>query len=479
MFQKRFYEVGFQLLEISDMSRSIIEFTENDSSKCTSRAIRIYLWYPTKDNDAQKMVINDYLELAKTDFCNDKKSEIQCFEPVPLIKGFNSENIDTLKTQNTLAVRNSEFQDNKFPIIVVGQGLYYESPFTHFLLCEFLASHGYVVVSCPLKGTQYRLVNLNVVDLETIVRDMEFSLSEVLKLPIADKKSIGVIGYDLGGMAGMLLAMRNPNVDSFISLDAGILYPHYSGLPINHPNYNLLNLNVPWLHITQSRFCPGGFEKAHPSNTMKQKVVGDNYLLLLNTTNHGAFTSYAMLGIDNQVPGYWENDYLGIEPIYEKVCAYSLDFLNAYLKNDRESKINLSDKLGIQENKESFERVENRNSTITKNQIIDKIIVEGTQSGISSFYKIDKEIKEKLFADEIELNWLGYHFLYWWNRPIEAIKVFEFITELFPESANAYDSLAEAWFITGDKDKAVEYYQKSLELNPGNENAKLKLNSIK
>lgn len=476
--QNGHYGVGFQLFEQDDFSRTIIEISDSDSLLYNPRPVRTYVWYPSKENHQQKMTVSDFIELAKDDFCNVKTSKINCSEPIPLLKGFSKYKLDSIKSQNTLSVRNADFLNQKFPVIVVGQGLYYEWPFTHFILCEYLASHGYVVVSCPLKGTQYRLVNLNVTDLETLVRDLEFSLSVALELPFALKNKIGVIGYDMGGMAGMILAMRNPQIDAFISLDAGILYPHYSGLPNSHPNYSISNLNIPWLHITQSRFCPGGFEKAHPSNAMKQKAFGDNYLLLLNTTNHGAFTSYATLEVENSVTGYWENDFMDLKSVYEKVCTYSLEFLNAYLNNDKNSKKSLSEKLGTKGNNESFEMIENRNFTLSKKHIINLIIEDGTQAGFSAFNHIEKDIRDKIFADENELNWLGYHFLYWWNRPTEAIQVFEFITELFPNSANAYDSLAEAWLISGDKEKALQYYKKSLGLNPDNENAKQMIDKL-
>ena len=43
----------------------------------------------------------------------------------------------------------------------------------------------------------------------------------------------------------------------------------------------------------------------------------------------------------------------------------------------------------------------------------------------------------------------------------EAIRLFELNTALFPSSANAWDSLAEAWQAQGDSDKAKELYEKS------------------
>jgi len=52
-----------------------------------------------------------------------------------------------------------------------------------------------------------------------------------------------------------------------------------------------------------------------------------------------------------------------------------------------------------------------------------------------------------------------------------AIGVFELNTRLFPEAFNAWDSLGEALMTAGNNAKAIESYEKSLELNPENANA--------
>ena len=47
-----------------------------------------------------------------------------------------------------------------------------------------------------------------------------------------------------------------------------------------------------------------------------------------------------------------------------------------------------------------------------------------------------------------------------------ALYVFEMNTKLFPESANAWDSLAEGYWKSGDLVKAKEYYNKAIGLDP-------------
>ena len=51
--------------------------------------------------------------------------------------------------------------------------------------------------------------------------------------------------------------------------------------------------------------------------------------------------------------------------------------------------------------------------------------------------------------------------------------------DLFPESANAYDSYGEALFTLGDGETALAMYEKSLELNPESANAKEMIERIR
>lgn len=83
-------------------------------------------------------------------------------------------------------------------------------------------------------------------------------------------------------------------------------------------------------------------------------------------------------------------------------------------------------------------------------------------------------------ADIVEssINAMGYRHLE--NGEIdEAISVFELNTDTFPLSFNAWDSLAAAAMSKGDHDAAVRYYQRSLELNPANNNAARMIRTMK
>jgi glyoxylase-like metal-dependent hydrolase (beta-lactamase superfamily II)/Tol biopolymer transport system component len=85
---------------------------------------------------------------------------------------------------------------------------------------------------------------------------------------------------------------------------------------------------------------------------------------------------------------------------------------------------------------------------------------------------------DRYFLDENEMNALGYRYLQG-GRTAEATAVFELNAAAFPDSWNVWDSLAEACYFSGDPDKAEQYYSRSVELNPGNQNGQNSLSRIR
>jgi len=67
--------------------------------------------------------------------------------------------------------------------------------------------------------------------------------------------------------------------------------------------------------------------------------------------------------------------------------------------------------------------------------------------------------------NEAAINRVGYQLMSA-RRFKEAIAVLKLNVDAYPESANVYDSLAEAYMNNGDKDLAITYYRKALEAIP-------------
>ena len=100
------------------------------------------------------------------------------------------------------------------------------------------------------------------------------------------------------------------------------------------------------------------------------------------------------------------------------------------------------------------------------------------QAGIESlpaiktrFQQLSKRLGGELVPSEGTVNNMGYTMLYGMKDVKKAIQFFEYNISNFPNSANVYDSLAEAYMVRGDKAQALKNYAKSLKLDPNNQNA--------
>lgn len=91
--------------------------------------------------------------------------------------------------------------------------------------------------------------------------------------------------------------------------------------------------------------------------------------------------------------------------------------------------------------------------------------------------ELEATFPKEAFSESL-LNRIGYELL-GKKHPEAATMVFEHNVKLFPKSWNVYDSLAEAYAAEGDFRLAISFYEKSLKLNPDNENAKVAIAHLK
>ncbi|WP_324025293.1 serine hydrolase [Maribacter sp. BPC-D8] len=101
-------------------------------------------------------------------------------------------------------------------------------------------------------------------------------------------------------------------------------------------------------------------------------------------------------------------------------------------------------------------------------KLLEVIETKGIDAGVA-YFKKNKDNND-FDVNENEMNQTGYQLL-GSDKTKEAIQVFKLIVETYPKSPNAYDSYAEALMISGDNEGAIENYTKTVEMNPGNQNA--------
>ncbi|MCP4543540.1 MAG: MBL fold metallo-hydrolase [Chloroflexi bacterium] len=92
------------------------------------------------------------------------------------------------------------------------------------------------------------------------------------------------------------------------------------------------------------------------------------------------------------------------------------------------------------------------------------IVGKGIDAAIKQYTELKNTQAESYNFGENDLNMLGYQ-LMWRNMHEAAIKVHKLNTQINPQSANPYDSLGETYMASGNKELAIESYEKALAID--------------
>ncbi|MFD2731809.1 serine hydrolase [Pedobacter alpinus] len=169
---------------------------------------------------------------------------------------------------------------------------------------------------------------------------------------------------------------------------------------------------------------------------------------------------------------YWHNGSNNI--FFADFMIYIDEDVTLIMLSNKSHQTNF-DKLNFELSKMIFEKNYKPIIPIADNETNQKYSQNMIEIILSKGIEVGKEIHKKRPANtnilEYILNAKGYDFLSQKNYD-KAIDLFIMNIFAFPKSANGFDSLGEAYMNKGDKTLAIKNYEKSLELNPNNGNAK-------
>jgi hypothetical protein len=393
-----------------------------------------------------------------------------------LARSLGPDGFKALLQRPVLAIESAHALQGPFPLIVIGQGLYYESPIVFAALSEYLAGRGFVVATCPLVGTNSPLVRIDVQDLETQVRDLEFAIAQARRLSFVSQNKLGVFGFDMGGMGGLILSMRNADVDAFVSVSSGILYPHPSGIPVTSPDYDPLALRVPWLHSVPITWAVQPTDSQDES-LFDTAIYSERYLLLTEGMGHVDYTGYALIEGRSEMAGYWA----AAEPTavqgYEDVSRYVFNFFAAFLKQDSKSLTFLS-----QEPKESIPgsnmTLEHRPAapaSITYEEFVQAVLAGQAERAIDEVRALRESQPDHMLLNETYLQRLVWSLRDTWGLTEKVMPVIKFRAELYPASVNAQRMLAEGYIAVDDYPAAIKVYTELLEQDSENKYVRSRL----
>ena len=472
--------VGFRLLEGEDRSRVV---TGGVSATAHPRPVRTYLWYPARGTP-RPMRFGRYAELADGDIWPAEISGslrgALTYSHRPLARALGPAAYDALRQRPVLAAENADPLKGPFPLIVLGQGWSIEPAISLAALAEYLAGRGFVVAATPLVGTNSPIARVEAMDLENEVRDLEFAIARARELPFVSPDKLGVIGVDMGGMAGLVLTMRNRDVDAFVGMPAGILFEHPSGLPRSAPGYDPLALRVPWLQIMPAPAAKPPAGSSTPS-LFDTAAYSERYLLLTPAMDHTDITIDGLIEGRSRIVGVPQATPTGSEG-QKAIRPYVLEFLTAFLGPEADSRAKglafLSRAPEDAGWKMTLEHRPAAPASMTYEQFVEAVVAGRASEAIARLRSEAAVEPNHVMLSQESLQRLSLMLLFTWGRPKEAIPVIELMIERYP-AAGGQRLLAEARAASGDVAGAIDLYSKFLEQNPNNANVRARLEELR
>jgi len=236
-------------------------------------------------------------------------------------------------------VRDAELDSEHYPILIYApsdSSVAWENAD----LCEYLASHGYVVLASPSMGAATRDMTDDLDGINAQARDISFLVSYAKSLSDTDSSEVAVVSWSWGGISSLFAAARDPRIDALVAMDGSMRY--YPGLVKKAGDIHPERMTIPLLFFTRNV----SLEDLENDNAPVADKVGPS---VLNEWIHGDLLTVNMLGMahaefssmfqrresaqrfaENQVADYGRDD---ANTSYAWVARYSLDFLDAQLKH--------------------------------------------------------------------------------------------------------------------------------------------------
>jgi len=317
----------------------LVDSNRTDAFTKELRTLVTEIWYPAADA-AQNLPKNKFSDFIPGGINPEIEAAIQSSYKMP------ASEVDKMFSNDS--VRNAPVREGKFPVVIFSHGNGGNRHQNTFW-CDFLASHGYVIVSADHVGNaSMTILNGKPITYQGTQRiasavdrpkDMIFLLDEMMLFNKgADKRFAGKLLLDNVCASGMSFgAMTAENV---VAMDSRFK----SMIAMSGASLGRTNLTVPslWMLGEEDRTIGSmgnALIRAHHA-----MHTGPSFLLELKEGGHYSFTDMFKINKtfgDGVGPGKRREtkepfEYTSMEKTYEIVNSYSLAFLDVYAKGKKE-----------------------------------------------------------------------------------------------------------------------------------------------
>lgn len=464
------YRVGFKTIFTYDLSRPSIDIGngKGKSRDVRGRQMQINVWYPAAARrNFFFMRFEEYAELLlqEVDFAPvlisgtaQRHARMEKFLENPVELGGEAASIrqrlPDLMRMETAAIRDAPPARGRFPLVIFPA---YRTPAIQSIMCEYLASHGFVVASTGIKGTLEVEPEISLTGVETHSADLQFVTGALKPFPMVDADKLALMGVGFAATGCLALQTRNTEVDAVISLDGGILSAFEDRMLKRTPYYDVSAIRVPLLAI----------HAPHPNIDpvfLDQYKYSTRHIVHFPRMSEFHFLNYGM--IERFVPGIIGKPPGDTKTGFEWASRYCLNFLKAYLYGDEQS-------LAFLRNDPSKNRVPEGLLTVnlkkgltappTMPEIKAMIRENGFQAVAALYQELRRADPQPFSQEKLSdlFNWLAYRRDPDWKarRELSLMRV-----ESYPASSRAHFTLAGVALQLGEKELARKHYGEALRL---------------
>jgi dienelactone hydrolase len=468
------YPVGYRSAIVPDRSRIFIPERNYEGKLYTggrARPLLIQFFYPAQVSPTvSHMIYSDYLNFrgdtpASTTIVEgmrQRTQEIHEYYQGKYLQDYKTGLYEALMKMPTAAVRDAPVAKGRFPVIIYSGGAGFGTD-ENIVLWEYLASHGFVVAVVPMMEASGAGSSANAAGLETQTRDMEFLFEQMHDFPSADMGRVGTMGFSYGGQSALLMAMRNPDIKAVVGLDPSFISNHYGQFLKNSPFYNVDNVTATILEMHRAD------EKTVTYDVTNALKYSERYSFEIDNLNHVDFDNYALLYTAVLPEQSKQNSPVAArKAAYEAMARYILDFLDLYLKAEKNKSSGLKKPVewkGYPRESVRFRYTEALPAPPSYADLLRIIREQGVSRGEQVYREVLKRDPNARVIGESSINDLGYE-LMGGGKVDEAVRVFQLNVERFPRSASAYDGLADVYKKKGNQPCVAYAYRKLLEVLP-------------
>ncbi len=462
------HAVGFKVVQQYDYSRVLeapVDAFGKTGNAGPGRPIQTLVWYPAKRTGAVSMQVADYHQTS----LSDVDFSVSGAEVAKQRAGWMASPRKAQFGAGTLAVRDAAPVDGKYPVVIYAPSF---ASFAHenLDLCEYLASHGYVVIASRSLGARSAMMTDDIDGIEAQASDIAFLANYAQTLPQADVTKMAAAGYSWGGMANVFAAARSSRFKALVSLDGSIrFHPKIWGAATY---VRPARTAVPLLFLGARTPTAETMERddklgASYINTMR---YSDVYVTTAPPMLHRDFSA---MNLRFAAAGAF-GDYGRAEVLqaYRSVALYAREFLDAYLKNDAAALAFLKQspaRHGIGPQVMSMEFHPATATLLGEGDFLRAFSTAGYQDAQTMYKRMSAQSPDFKLSPS-RLNTLGYQLLQAKNAR-GAVELFRLATYIEPKYVNAYDSEGEAHEALGDTAAAIAAYEKAVAMDKNQVNA--------